>query len=97
MSIVVVGMLDEREEALGTIKSQIEQRGHKALLIDISIGTGAIVPSLRSWRSGRLLGTELKTAADRSYPFRLGHSNQRPPRGGFDLHITQIAGKQKEG
>ena len=47
MSIAVVGMLDEREEALGVIKDGIEQRGHKALLIDISIGTGAIVPSLK--------------------------------------------------
>jgi uncharacterized protein (UPF0261 family) len=48
MSIAIVGMLDEREEALGTIKSQIEQRGYKTLLIDISIGTGAIVPSLKA-------------------------------------------------
>jgi uncharacterized protein (UPF0261 family) len=48
MSIAVVGMLDEREEALRTIKGQIEKRGHKALLIDISIGTGAIVPSLKA-------------------------------------------------
>jgi uncharacterized protein (UPF0261 family) len=46
MAIAVVGMLDEREEALRVIKDQIELRGHKALLIDISIGTGAIVPSL---------------------------------------------------
>jgi uncharacterized protein (UPF0261 family) len=46
MSIAVVGMIDEREEALGLIRNRIEQRGHKALLIDISIGTGAIVPSL---------------------------------------------------
>jgi uncharacterized protein (UPF0261 family) len=46
MVIAVVGMLDEREEALQLIKDQIEQRSHKALLIDISIGTGAIVPSL---------------------------------------------------
>jgi uncharacterized protein (UPF0261 family) len=48
MAIAVVGMLDEREEALKLIKDQIEQRGHKALLIDISIGTGAIVPSLKA-------------------------------------------------
>ena len=48
MSIAVVGMLDEREEALQTIKNRIEQRGHKALLVDISIGTGAIVPSLKA-------------------------------------------------
>ena len=48
MSIAVVGMLDEREEALSLIRDRIEERGHKALLIDISIGTGAIVPSLKA-------------------------------------------------
>jgi uncharacterized protein (UPF0261 family) len=48
MSIAVVGMIDEREEALSLIRDRIEQRGHKALLIDISIGTGAIVPSLKA-------------------------------------------------
>ena len=48
MAIAVVGMLDEREEALRVIKEQIEQRGHKALLIDITVGTGAIVPTLKA-------------------------------------------------
>lgn len=48
MAIAVVGMLDEREEALSLIRERIEQRGHKALLIDISIGTGAIVPSIKA-------------------------------------------------
>src|SRR4030042_419895 len=48
MSIVMVGMLDEREEVLKIIKEQIEKRGHETLLIDISIGTGAIVPSLKA-------------------------------------------------
>ena len=48
MSIVIVGMLDEREEALKIIKEKIEKRGHKTLLIDISIGTGAIVSSLKA-------------------------------------------------
>ncbi len=47
MPIAIVGMLDEREEALSLIKSRIEQRGHKTMLMDISIGTGAIVPSLK--------------------------------------------------
>jgi uncharacterized protein (UPF0261 family) len=47
MPIAIIGMLDEREEALGLIKSRIEQRGHKALLMDISIGTGAILPLLK--------------------------------------------------
>ena len=48
MSIGIVGMLDEREEALKIIKEQIEKRGHKAILIDVSIGTGAIVSSLKA-------------------------------------------------
>jgi uncharacterized protein (UPF0261 family) len=48
MSIAIVGMLDEREEALHIIKSQIERRGHQTILIDVSIGTGAIVSSLKA-------------------------------------------------
>lgn len=48
MSIAVVGMLDEREEALQLIKEQIERRGHKTTLIDISVGTGGIMPSLKA-------------------------------------------------
>ncbi len=46
MPIVIVGMLDEREEALRLIKEQIEKRGHQTILMDVSIGTGAIVSSL---------------------------------------------------
>lgn len=52
MAIAIIGMLDEREEALKIIKHQIERRGHKAILIDISIGTGAISPSLKPEVSG---------------------------------------------
>jgi uncharacterized protein (UPF0261 family) len=48
MAIVIVGMLDEREEALNIIKNQIEKRGHQTILIDVSIGTGAIVPLLKA-------------------------------------------------
>lgn len=48
MSIAVVGMLDEREPALKLIREQIERRGHKTLLIDITVGTGAIVPSIKA-------------------------------------------------
>lgn len=48
MSIVIVGMLDEREEALRIIKDQIERRGHETVLIDIAVGTGAVVPSLKA-------------------------------------------------
>jgi len=48
MSIAIVGMLDEREEALWLLKEQIEQRGYKTILIDVSIGTGGIKPSLEA-------------------------------------------------
>jgi uncharacterized protein (UPF0261 family) len=48
MTIAIVGMLDEREAGLTLIKDQIEQRGHKTLLIDISIGTGAIDSALKA-------------------------------------------------
>jgi uncharacterized protein (UPF0261 family) len=48
MAIVMVGMLDEREEGLRLIKETIENRGHKTLLVDISIGTGAIASALKA-------------------------------------------------
>jgi len=48
VGIVIVGMLDEREEGLRLIKETIEQRGHKTVLVDISIGTGAIESSLEA-------------------------------------------------
>ena len=48
MAIGIVGMLDEREEGLRLLKDRIEARGHKTLLIDISIGTGAIESSLKA-------------------------------------------------
>jgi uncharacterized protein (UPF0261 family) len=47
MAIAVVGMLDEREEGLQLIKNHIEKRGHRPVLMDISIGTGAIESSLK--------------------------------------------------
>jgi len=47
MAIVIVGMLDEREEGLRLLKDRIKRRGHKPLLIDISMGTGAIISSLK--------------------------------------------------
>ncbi|MGA2108935.1 MAG: Tm-1-like ATP-binding domain-containing protein [Syntrophorhabdales bacterium] len=56
MAVAIVGMLDEREEALKVIKEQIEKRGHRALLMDITVGTGALVPGLRAdVTSGELL------------------------------------------
>jgi len=48
MAIVIVGMLDEREEGVRILKGCIEGRGHKTILIDISIGTGAITCSLKA-------------------------------------------------
>ncbi|MBW2067081.1 MAG: Tm-1-like ATP-binding domain-containing protein [Deltaproteobacteria bacterium] len=48
MPIAIIGMLDEREEGLTLLKACIDEKGHKATLIDISIGTGAISPSLKA-------------------------------------------------
>ena len=48
MAIVIVGMLDEREEALRLIRDRIRQKGHATCLIDISVGSGAIVPDLEA-------------------------------------------------
>jgi len=48
MSIAIIGMLDEREPAIKLLKEEIERRGHKTIVIDISIGTGGIVPSLKA-------------------------------------------------
>jgi uncharacterized protein (UPF0261 family) len=48
MAIAIVGMLDEREPGLTLIKDHIEKKGHKAYLIDISMGTGAIDSALQA-------------------------------------------------
>ncbi len=48
MTIAIVGMLDEREAGLTLIKDYIEKKGHKVLLMDISIGTGAIDSALKA-------------------------------------------------
>ncbi len=55
MTIAIVGMLDEREEALALIRDRIQRRGHEACLIDISVGAGAIVPTLEADVSNREL------------------------------------------
>lgn len=47
MPILIIGMVDEREEALTLLKEKIERRGHKVTLADVSIGTGSIVPALK--------------------------------------------------
>ncbi len=48
MRILVIGMLDEREEALSLLKEKISRRGHQALIADVSIGTGALAPALKA-------------------------------------------------
>lgn len=48
MAIAIVGMLDEREDGLQLIKDTIEKRGHQTIVIDISIGTGAIDSALKA-------------------------------------------------
>lgn len=41
MAIVIVGMLDERKEALRELKNNISIRNHETMLADISFGSGA--------------------------------------------------------
>ncbi len=48
MAIGIVGMFDEREDILRLIKEKVEERGKTPLLIDISIGTGGIQPTLKA-------------------------------------------------
>ena len=48
MSIAVCGMLDERQESLRLLREKIEQKGHKTIIIDFSIGTGGIEASLKA-------------------------------------------------
>jgi uncharacterized protein (UPF0261 family) len=48
MTVAIVGMLDEREAGLTLIKENIEQKGQGTLLIDISMGTGAIDSALKA-------------------------------------------------
>ncbi len=48
MAIAVCGMLDEREDGLLLIKEKIEKRGHQAIVIDFSIGTGGIQPAFKA-------------------------------------------------
>jgi len=47
VQILVIGMLDEREEALSLLKEKIERRGHKPIIADVSIGTGALAPAIQ--------------------------------------------------
>jgi len=42
MAIAIVGMLDEREQALRLIKEEIERHGHQTILIDVTIGPVAL-------------------------------------------------------
>ncbi len=67
MAIVIVGMLDEREEALRLIRDRIRQRGHVTCLIDISVGTGGIVPTLSPmWAAGNWLSWPKSARGSRS-------------------------------
>jgi uncharacterized protein (UPF0261 family) len=63
MAIAVVGMFDEREEALRVIRDRIRQRGHDTCLIDISVGTGAVIPAMEADVSTRELAEGAERAA----------------------------------
>lgn len=63
MAIAIVGMLDEREEALGVIQERIQQRGHATCLVDISVGAGAIAPVLEPDVGARELAQRAEQAS----------------------------------
>lgn len=46
MGIALIGMLDEREEALEYLKEKVRAKGQETFLIDTSIGVGGISPTL---------------------------------------------------
>jgi uncharacterized protein (UPF0261 family) len=71
MAIVIVGMLDERQEALALIRDRVRQKGHQACLADISVGSGAIVPTLEADVTPR----ELADLADRSSGLAVPHGD----------------------
>lgn len=62
MKILLIGMLDEREEALSLLKEKIEGRGHQAIIADVSIGTGALAPAL----TAQITPAEIAAAAGSS-------------------------------
>lgn len=47
MAVGIVGMLDEREEALGFLRERMGSKGVETLLLDTSLGVGGLSPSLR--------------------------------------------------
>jgi uncharacterized protein (UPF0261 family) len=59
MSILIVGMLDERDDAIRFIKEEIEGRGHQTIVADVSIGKGAVKPTVEA----NLRGPDLIAAA----------------------------------
>jgi len=47
MPVLLIGMLDERAEVLHLMRRLMEERGHRVILADISIGTGGIASTLK--------------------------------------------------
>ena len=47
MAVAIIGNLDEREGAIDIVKNEIERRGHETILINMSLGVGAVAPSPR--------------------------------------------------
>jgi uncharacterized protein (UPF0261 family) len=47
MSIAIIGMLDEREEALKYLGERIRARGQEVILLDTSIGVGGLTPGIQ--------------------------------------------------
>jgi uncharacterized protein (UPF0261 family) len=84
VAIAVCGMMDERDTGLKLIKDHIQGRGHQALVLDFSIGTGAIVPSF----AADITCDDLSAA---------GGMSREQVRAGFTKHRDQVTGAMAQG
>ncbi|GAB6907798.1 conserved hypothetical protein [Desulfosarcina cetonica] len=70
MAIILIGMLDEREPALQLAMNEIQARGHESILVDISIGNGAITPELEPDITRHQLAIAGRTHMDEILPLQ---------------------------
>ena len=97
MTIVIIGMLDEREEAIKVIRDRIEQRGHKSIVLDISIGTGAIVPAIGADAGpGEIIGpAKASREATNGMPDEAGETMASLMAEGLTDQVVELHGRGK--
>jgi uncharacterized protein (UPF0261 family) len=81
--IVIIGSLDTKGEQLGFLKEKIESRGHKALLMDVSMGgRGSLQADITAEEIARLGGKDIRDII---------HSRDR-----FEITNTMSRGAQQK-